>query len=384
MESGKLGILVCCDEFPPKVWGGMSRSVESIVNGLSALSCQVDVITHKRQANVRGPCITGVDHRSECKVIWCRYPLCPPTRIAQLVNVFDYDLLYVNGRGFAHFAVHASEDHHTKLVYSSRSNFYEEVNYGSYAFDKEKAQLQNMLVTTSDKIVVASISEMHLLRERYQLDPQRICVIPNPLHPRFLEKPMTPLQRRLGRVLFVGRYVEQKGLSYLLEAIPKVIEQNPDAHFVFAGGHGNQRVMDLLSYTQSQFGYKIELKGWLSLEDLIAEYYQSQVVVIPSLYEPFGNVALEAMACGCAVVATSIGGLAEIITDRSTGLLVNPADSDMIALAVLELLGNNSLAQHLGREAQGRVTLDYSHVAIARRLLHLFSGLVESRSDTFT
>lgn len=375
MKHHRVSILVCCDEFPPKVWGGMSRSVESVVIGLSELPCQVDVITHRRQQDSQS-CIVDTDHRQGHRVSWCRYPLCSPDQIAGLVNVSMYDVLYVNGRGFAKFAAHASDAFQTKVVYSSRSDFYQEVRHGSYTLDSKKAQLQETLIALSDRIVVASVSEMLVLKERYQLSPERIRLIPNPLHPGFTREKQATDQQQRGRVLFAGRYVEQKGIRYLIEAIPKVIAHNSDAHFVFVGGHGNQQTLDLLHLAQSRFGSKVELKDWLSLDNLITEYHRSQVVVAPSLYEPFGNVALEAMACGCVVVGTSVGGLAETITDHITGLLVRPEDSDAIASAVIELVENDALRQYLGMEAKKKALQDYSYSSVSKKLLQLFKETI--------
>ncbi len=362
-STHKLSLLICCDEYPPKEWGGLSRSLEAIVEGLLLQACRIDVLSHRR-ADYVTECLLEIDFRRNYRVYWCRYPLCQPEDLVRALNVYDYDIVYVNGRGFAEFAIYLSTNLDKSIVYSSRSDYYEESSYVPGSFSARKARLQDAIISASDLILVAGHSEMARVASRYSLPPQKTRYLPNPLHPIFFhERAALPIRQE--RILFVGRYITGKGVHHLLNAMPKILARKPQTRFLFVGGHGEEQVVRLLQEAQANFPLNLEVKDWLALPDLVSEYFQSEIVVIPSLYETFGNVALEAMACGCTVVASSVGGLAELIENRETGLLVPPADSDAIAIAVLDLLENQAFCKYLGSRAAKRVRRDFSYSKIA-------------------
>lgn len=372
-DSRNPNILVCSDEYPPKVWGGMSRSVESLVHGLLMHACTVDVLTHRRKTVQKSDsCILAIDYRSSYRVIWCRYPIPEPKEISKHVNFDEYQIVYINGRGFASIVPYIKKHFSCVVVYGSRSNYYLEVFWRSLQFEQEKAKSQDGLVTLADRVVCASKSEAETLSSAYALSKDKVRVVANAVHPRFLEQ---EFERRLPlsrTVLFVGRFVRQKGIKFLLEAIPKVLDAHGDARFVFVGGHGTCDVKEGVLTMVQKFPENAEIKNWVSLDELVGLYTKAGVVVIPSLYEPFGNVALEAMACACTVVASRVGGLKEIIIDKKQGLLVPAGNAEAIAKAIIRAIENPIWSINLGEAARKKVQREYNPYVVAADLLEAF------------
>jgi glycosyltransferase involved in cell wall biosynthesis len=367
-------ILICTDEFPPKVWGGMSRSVESIALGLAELSIEVDIISHfsdNSDRNIR------TDQFLNGKIYWLRYPLCKPKEINNYISVSKYDLIYVNGRGFANFAQMAATKFGTTVFYSSRSNYYEEVKFDEKGINETKAELQNTLFRISKGIIVASRNEKTRLKRYYPEIEKTTKVIPNPVHPSF-EQEQEVLSRSQGKIIYVGRFVRHKGISVLIDALPRIFMCNKDAHIVFVGGHGNSEIAGLISVAKENFHQKINVRDWLSIEELKGEYQTAQIIVIPSFYESFGNVAIEAMASKCCVIASEVGGLKEVIINNVNGLLFRPGDPADLANSVVKLLEDQDLAKKLRSNGLKTIRIKHNYKKVAKLYLDFFLDTLQT------
>jgi glycogen(starch) synthase len=173
-------------------------------------------------------------------------------------------------------------------------------------------------------------------------------------------------------VVAAGRLEWEKGFSTLLRAVPALRERHPGLRVVVAGAGSYRpalaRLRDELALAD------VELPGRLDPADLSALLAAADVVVVPSRYEPFGLVALEAMACGTCVVATRTGGLTETVRDGVTGRLVDVGDVDALASTVHELLVDPDRRARLARaglDAARRQGWD----EVARRVLDVYTSL---------
>src|SRR5207249_1386715 len=135
-------------------------------------------------------------------------------------------------------------------------------------------------------------------------------------------------------VYYVGRMVPEKGLSVLIDAVPLVLQQWPSVKFVLAGGGG---YANDLRAKASALGVadNIIFAGRVSDEVRDALFKVADCAVFPSLYEPFGIVALEAMAAGTPVVVSEVGGLPEVVDLHVTGITVHPNDPVSLAWGIL-------------------------------------------------
>jgi glycosyltransferase involved in cell wall biosynthesis len=132
---------------------------------------------------------------------------------------------------------------------------------------------------------------------------------------------------RGGPVVFAGRFTRNKGLPLLLDVLPRMAAGR-DLRFVLAGGHGDDSCSWELTRLRAALGGACEMPGWLSRVRLRALFTEASLVLVPSQYEPFGMVALEAMAAGAPVLAARAGGLAEVVRPGSGGELAESRDPE--------------------------------------------------------
>lgn len=175
-------------------------------------------------------------------------------------------------------------------------------------------------------------------------------------------------------VLFMASLYPLKGPHVLIKAIPKVVEQEKNVIFVFAGG-GNINYYQHLSDTIGISKY-IKFVGYIT--DNKSLYYQAaDIFVLPSFLECFPLVNLEAMACGTPVIASDVGGVSDIVIDNKTGLLVPPEDSLQLADAIKELLQNEKKRKSMGINAR-ELAENYSYDVIGDKTEKLYLDKVMS------
>ncbi len=223
------------------------------------------------------------------------------------------------------------------------------------------------------------------------VNPDRVHVIHNGIDPEiYRPQPSPETLRGFGIdpvrpfVLFNGRITRQKGLPLLLAAALKldpqyqvvIVASSPDTRELAA------EVAALAGRVSAERGNLVWIDHFISREDLIHLHSHATVFVCPSIYEPFGLVILEAMACETAVVASRVGGIPEIVVEGETGSRVdfNPADLDGFTGALAEriekLLGDTTLAVTMGKAGRERVLRHFGWGAIAAQTVQLYDALL--------
>ncbi|MEM7815612.1 MAG: glycosyltransferase family 4 protein [Candidatus Aenigmatarchaeota archaeon] len=165
-------------------------------------------------------------------------------------------------------------------------------------------------------------------------------------------------------ILFVGRLTYQKGVDYLLGAIPGVLNQHPEAKFVIAGG-GAVDYYRNMAY-RIGIAHKTYFTGYLPEETLISLFKTADITVAPSVYEPFGIVALESAAARTPTVGSYTGGLKETIIHESTGLHSYPAHIQSLCDQINRTLWDDDWIKWMGSNARKMVEKDYTWDKIAR------------------
>jgi len=173
-------------------------------------------------------------------------------------------------------------------------------------------------------------------------------------------------------ITFIGRLDSYKGVNYLLEAFHRVISGGADAVLTIIG-NGPDEVQLRNQAAKLHILERVLFKG--RQENIAAELSATDIFVLPSLSEGMSNVLLEAMACGLPVVATAVGGSCDMIQNRINGILVPPCDPSALCDAMLELLGNDTLAKKLANEARKTVEERYSLAHITDCYLNLYREL---------
>lgn len=176
-------------------------------------------------------------------------------------------------------------------------------------------------------------------------------------------------------VMYVGRFVREKGIHVLLNAAGMVLANEPDTKFVIVGGGNRERLERFVRWYGLQD--KVLFTGFMANRSLHQMYRCADVAVFPSLYEPFGIVALEGMAAGCAVVASDAGGLREVVLHDETGTLAFSGDAASLAWAILRVLSDPKRAEKLKTAATERLDTDFDWSGIADQTIEVYDRVWE-------
>lgn len=250
------------------------------------------------------------------------------------------------------------------------------------------------LMTKADALIAATHAEHTQLVWLYRANRRKIEIVPpgvnperfHPLPRKIIREQMRlPLEKCL--LLFVGRIEPLKGVDTILHALAVLRDQEPEAVenlcFLIVGG-------DPKDTHDSEMTRLIQLTNDLSLNDQVcflgakeqtmlpSFYAAADAVLVPSDYESFGMVALEAMACGTPVIASEVGGLAYLIKDGETGYLVPVRDAAAFAARIGTFVKDPHRSEQMGRRAAEHAK-HYAWSSIAERLLTLFSDVLNER-----
>jgi 1,4-alpha-glucan branching enzyme len=172
--------------------------------------------------------------------------------------------------------------------------------------------------------------------------------------------------------------VHEKGFHRLIEAVPRILSEFPDAHFVIAGRGPEAPYLEQQAKSLGVADH-VSFPGFISDGERCCLYQAAACAVVPSLYEPFGIVALEAMAAGCPVVVAEVGGLREVVHHDRTGVTVYPNDTYSLAWGVLHTLRNPALAAARAEEARQMICREYNWDAIAARTVAVYQRILDER-----
>jgi len=209
---------------------------------------------------------------------------------------------------------------------------------------------------------ITAISSV-LVERAKQLGRTDVVHIPNGIRLEDLRKARKSTKKVPGRLLFVGRLEPMKGVAVLLDAFALLVPRYPDS-ILHVVGDGSLRSALEARHPQLVKSGHIVFRGYLPPLSVSTEFAEAGIFCALSRSEALGNVFLEAQAAGCAIVATNVGGIPDIVKDEETGLLVPPNDSEAAALALERLCADEALRAQLS--AQGIVhaeTYDWKEIA---------------------
>ncbi len=230
----------------------------------------------------------------------------------------------------------------------------------------------------SSRIIAVTRHEAEYLVD-LGVDEERITVIPNGVEPtEFLGIPRPQPLRASVTALFVGRLApRQKGLEPLVEALARV-PRDLDLRLRLVGEDwGGAALVDELA-RRLGIRDRVTITGPLPRQALLAEYANADLLVLPSRFEPFGIVLLEAMASGLPVVACRVGGIPEVVADGETGLLVEAGDVEGLAAALARMAREPELRGRMGERGRARC-VSYSWDALLPRVLEVYREAIEER-----
>jgi glycogen synthase len=377
-------VLILSWEYPPLIEGGLARHVRKLSENLVRQDVEVHVLTRGQEESPAEEEMEGVVvHR-------VREPR-RPRELGEFVAWIEHmnaDMLAAGvelGDRFSFDVVHGHDwlvavagDHLAKRFRCPFVVTIHATEYGRHQgwVDKHPQShihgVEKWMANRADRVVTCSAYMREHVADIYGLDEERVTVIPNGIDPSDLV-PVDDLEALRARfadpserlVLLVGRLVYEKGFQIALEALPGLISRlGGGVRFLVAGSGTAEEELraqaDALGL--SEHGTFL---GWIGDDVLHSLYRISDLTVVPSIYEPFGLVALEAMASGCPCLVADTGGLREVVpSDERVALRFRSRDPGSLGAMAERLLTDVALRDRLVAEAQEHVlTFDWADVA---------------------
>jgi alpha-maltose-1-phosphate synthase len=239
--------------------------------------------------------------------------------------------------------------------------------------------IEKTAVESAHRVIAVSRKMREDIVAHFDADPARVVVIHNGIDPdQFTRTEARDHLDRLGvkppYVLFVGRITDQKGIFHLLEAAPRL---PAGVQIVLcASAPDTPEIEERLRRTVREHANVLWINEMVPVPVVTQLYSHAAVFACPSVYEPFGLINLEAMACQTPVVASAVGGIVEVVEDGKTGLLVPPAQPDALAAALTRVLGNPAAAREMGRAGRRRVEEQFSWASVAERTEQVYADAI--------
>jgi glycosyltransferase involved in cell wall biosynthesis len=265
-------------------------------------------------------------------------------------------------------------------------------NHGSLQTDLQRAihNAEWWLTFEAWRIITTTEFMRREVETAFGVPADKIDVIPNGVDPSRFDRlrceNLAPFRARWAApeealVFNVGRVVWEKGVQVLVEAVPRVLVSRPATKFVVAGTGG---ALETVRARAAQLGVEghLTFTGFISDDERDRLFCVADCAVFPSLYEPFGIVALEAFAARVPVVASDVGGFSEIITNHETGILVSPNNPDSLAWGILHTLNHPEWSRARVENAYRVATTRYSWRAIAAQTIRCYEQVVAERAET--
>jgi glycogen(starch) synthase len=243
--------------------------------------------------------------------------------------------------------------------------------------------VERAMVRRADRVITCSRYMRSHVSTVFGVRPSRITVIPNGIDPRDLEPVVADLPALRARyaaprdrlVLLVGRLVYEKGFHLALDALAPVIRRLGGVRFMVAGTGTAEAELKRQARRLGLAGHGTFL-GWVGDDMLHSLYRVAEIVIVPSIYEPFGLVALEAMASGCLCVVADTGGLREVVpSDGSVGHRFPSRDAAALSTLLEDVLADDDARAEVVAEAREHV-LRFDWVEVARRTTQVYDALI--------
>jgi len=390
-------VLMLSWEYPPRIVGGLSRHVYGLSNALASLGIDVKVITccsdiapdekNKNLEVYRVPSkiIDTPDFLSWIYFLNLNF-------IRKSIEIYErdnFDIIHAHDwlSAFAGYTlkhslkkplvstIHATEYGRNQGIYTREQKFIHDIEW--------------WLTYESWRVIVCSNSMKEEVKNLFSLPEDKIDIIPNGIDVKDLDsgdinleeirKKYAPNDEKI--VLFIGRMYFQKGPEYLLRSIPIVLSKFPKTKFIFIG---TGDMLEQLKREAYELGVQENTIFTGFIEDNLrnAILKVSDICVFPSIYEPFGIVALEAMALEKPVIASNTGGFSEIIESGRDGILFKPRDVSELSQKIIFLLENPDYAKELGRNAKEKVEKIYTWDKIAEKTLEVYNRVYKEYQNS--
>ena len=394
-------VLILSWEYPPLIEGGLARHVRKLSEALVELGIEVHVLTRGGEDSPAEEDANGVAvHR----IREPRFPTDLGEFVAwvermnsdmlaagvELGDRFDFDLVHGHD-----WLVAAACDHLARRMSAPLVTTIHATEYGRHqGWVKDHPQsyihgVERWITNRSQRVITCSAFMRDQVADIFGVPPKLITAIPNGIDPADLPRPDPAVLARLRAefaapserlALLIGRLVYEKGFQLALEAMPEVIEAVPGTRFLVAGSGTHEEELKQQAEVLGLMEHGIFL-GWIGDDVLHTLYAIADLTVVPSIYEPFGLVALEAMASGCPCIVADTGGLREVVPHEEAGLRFAASDPEALAKVAIRVLSDPELEARLITEAKEHV-LSFDWAGVAAQTAVVYEGLVGDKVGT--
>lgn len=397
--------LFLTNEYPPHIYGGAGIHVQYLTRELSRL-CDVEVRCFGDQNDAINPRLHAKGFGLDSSKWTCPKPLASVFGALQRgldFNTSDVDANLVHlHTWYSHFGgIVAKLNYGIPMVLTTHSleplrPWKREQLAGGYDFS---VWVEKTAIEMADAVIAVSQETKVDVLRFFDADAKKIHVIHNGIDPEEYQKVHAPDTLRKHGVdpdkpilLFVGRITRQKGIIHLVRAIEKM---DPGFQVVLCAGAPDTpeiaaEMKQAVADAQAKRDGVIWIQAMLPVEEKIALYSHADLFCCPSIYEPFGIINLEAMACETAVVASAVGGIKEVVLPGETGILVpllqqceSPYEAEHpaqyakdLAEAVNRLMADQGLRDRMAKAGRQRAVDHFSWRAIAEKTLELYQSLL--------
>lgn len=402
MLYAKMRILMLSWEYPPHLVGGMGAHVAELLPALARHAVDVTLLTPrwKGGAEFEEVAPNARVHRITPPVPVMGNPYADTQQTNLTLEQVAHDLWHQNG---GYDLIHA-HDWLVSFAAEALKKIYKTPLVATmHATERGRGRghLRGELERSIDgaewwltfeawRVIATSRFMAEEVRRYFELPEDKISIIPNGVDPTRYAT-IAPEERDAVRaqwaaphehiVYYVGRVQQEKGLFVLVDAARQILATNPSVKFIIAG---TGSILGALRERVETLGLsdRVLFPGYISDAMRDQLYQVADVAVFPSLYEPFGIVALEAMAARCPVIVSDVGGLGEVVDQGITGIKVVPDRSDILAHTILQTLEHRTAAIEMAARAFAVVCQVYAWDHIARANLELYRDIIHLRSIT--
>jgi glycogen(starch) synthase len=390
-------VLILSWEYPPLIEGGLARHVRKLSEGLVAEGVEVHVLTRgdgemPAEEEMAGVMVHRVLEPRRPRdlgefVAWIEHMNADMLAAGvELGDRIDFDIVHGHDWLVAVAGDHLARRFRCPLVVTIHATEYG--RHQGWVESHPQSHIHGVerwMANRADRVITCSHYMRGHVADIYGLEEDQVSVIPNGIDPLDLQ-PVDDLDALRARfaspdeklIILIGRLVYEKGFQLALEALPGLVERLGNVRYLVAGSGTHE---EALKEQAAELGIAEAgtFLGWIGDDVLHSLYRIADLCVVPSLYEPFGLVALEAMASGCPCIVADTGGLREIVpSDESVGLRFNGGDAEHLEIMVERLLTDDALRDRLVAEASEHV-LRFDWADIARQTEALYRELERAR-----
>jgi len=368
-------------EYPPHIVGGLGRHVYNLSVHLASKGAEVTVLsftdgTSKKQERAEGVEIVRVNPyvlRYPDFVSWIEG--LNMLMVERAADLGSFDLIHVHDWLTAYSGIALKHMWRRPLVATIHAT---EIGRRKVLTNDSERHIHEMewwLAFEAWRVICCSKYMMKEVHTSLGCPADKISVIHNGYDPKMAKaKNAVPGKKKGKTVLFVGRLVYEKGPHLLVEAA-SLLREEEGLRVIIVGDGAMRPYLEGLA-RKLNLGDKVSFLGHVDDETLLSIYEEASVLVIPSLYEPFGIVVLEAMSLGIPVIVSNTGGLDEIVTDGKDGIKFRSGSAEDLAKAITRVLHDEGLRARLVANAKSRAN-EFSWSNTAEQTLELYKRVLD-------